>query len=321
MELDELLTELGLEGWCPVDGGVRGGTEEDHLVAVLSRDGTSIVLKERAAYLSDEEFDCVVSNNRALARAGAPVPPVPEALARLVARRAPAGRRFSTVLWVGGRPLDPDAREDLECLGRALARFHRAARQIDATEPRVRSEPRERFGKARHHRRLLESRLGPELTDELYERLVAAQRLVAGYPAGAMPSQLLHGDVDPHNAVRTESGCVLLDVDDMHSGPVISDLAWLAILTAGMRRTADEAGYTFRDEWDGERCDAVLGAYRSEARLERTPPGLRPWLVASVVCAMTDCFHHNRWLVDERRLRDEAMRALHLADAAPETAR
>jgi Ser/Thr protein kinase RdoA (MazF antagonist) len=276
-----------------------------------------VLLKERAPYLAEEEFDYQLRAHRELARAGAPVPAVPEAIADLVAARAPSGRAFSVQAFVHGRAPCAESEKDLAEIGLAVARFHAASAAVEPPAPGMRQlEPRDRFGKARRYVRLLERTLPARVggvVDDLRDRL---DRAAAAVDPSA-PRVLQHGDVDLPNALLTPNGCVLVDLDDMHCDPRVSDIAWLITLTAGMARTPDLPGYAFRDAWGVSLGDAVVAGYERCSRLSAAERRQFPfWLIASVVCAAVDAFFHDDWLVQRSRLADELARGLHLIDSS-----
>lgn len=219
--------------------------------------------------------------------------------------------------FVHGHGPDAETPEDLAAVARAAAIFHERGRAIEPPPDLHRAEPRDRFGKASASLEMLAGALSdtaPETAPRLREVLDRAR---AQAPPGG-PRRLLHGDLDLPNALLTENGCVLLDLDDVHVDARVSDVAWLATLVAAMSRTRDGPGYTFRRAWDERLLRAVVDGYASVAPLtgeERA--SLRGWLATSLVCASVDAFHHGGWLLPPDKLAEEAARATTLADAVP----
>lgn len=320
-----LLEDLALDGWSPVLAAAPCHAAKDPgaaIRAVLERDGERIVLKERATYLGVEEFRFQVAAHRRLADAGAPVPAVPAGLADRVAACAPAGRDFHVYAWVDGRTLRADAPADVACLAASLARFHaHSTSLVDEAGGLRHREPRDRFGKTRFYRPLLDRGLGSlarDRADRLYRALDDAEAALTHRSRLCV----LHGDVDVDNAVASGEECVLIDLDDLHVGPPLSDLAWLMTLTAGMAKSPGPPAYRFREAWNTELLQAIADGYAAGATLHADDRADLPsWLVASIACATVDAFYHDGWLIDARAVATEVDLALSLIDAVDDVHR
>jgi Ser/Thr protein kinase RdoA (MazF antagonist) len=156
------------------------------------------------------------------------------------------GFRFALFPRQGGRAPDLDNPDQLEWLGRFLARIHQlgAARDFahrPATDPQTLGhEPAQA---------LLQSALLPAEHRGRYRDLSGA--LIEGCEqafAAVRPAQLrLHGDCHPGNILWTDAGPHFVDMDDCRMGPAVQDL-WM--LLSGERQEMI---------WQ---LDAVLEGYR-----------------------------------------------------------
>jgi hypothetical protein len=108
-----------------------------------------------------------------------------------------------------------------------------------------------------------------------------------------------------------ERGGCLIDLDDAHRGPPCADLAWLLCLTAGLQEVRDSvSGWRVRERWDEAGIAAILRGYRSAGGPSAAlgPRWLKPWLVASMVCAVGDCFLGGPYPVDGREVFHRQLR-------------
>jgi hypothetical protein len=107
-------------------------------------------------------------------------------------------------------------------LGRSLRRLHEVLADFPGDLPPL-SETRDWL------KRLLEElRPSPSLTQQDVDRLRAElDALTPTVFESSLPAQALHGDVSLSNLLRTESGPVWIDLEDVCTGPVAWDLAGL----------------------------------------------------------------------------------------------
>jgi Ser/Thr protein kinase RdoA (MazF antagonist) len=309
---EAVLSALGLSAYQPVEGGVWG----EGLLAAVRRDdsGERLLLKEKRSYLSDAELLVHLDLHRFAAGRGAPVAPIPPALVDRLPLRLPEGRLIEVQTWIGGRKVDPQSAADVAAAGRALARFHRAAEGFPwPAGSCLHQEPRERFGKAEYYRSflalVLEDAEHPLLL-ELYDDLADARRSLRDLE----PERPLHGDPAPSNFLIEEGECVLIDLDDAHLGPPDEDLAWLMTM-CGALRWRGETCLGLCEGWEPELTRAAWAGYRSEQPESGEPLRLRPWLVASVVCAVVDCLTDEGGLILPREeFEENCHRALWLID-------
>jgi len=143
------------------------------------------------------------------------------------------GRTLHTVegihyaVWprTGGRPPEELDDEELEVLGRLLARLHNVGASGAAP-----SRPRldvERY--VLEPLRVLEA--GPFVPPQWMARFrAAAERVGAAYARGAegVPVHRIHGDCHHGNLLHGRDGWFFLDFDDMVTGPAVQDL-WLLV--------------------------------------------------------------------------------------------
>jgi Ser/Thr protein kinase RdoA (MazF antagonist) len=137
---------------------------------------------------------------------------------------------------VGRRMNDPAGRsdgvEDASRLGAALAEFH-AVMPTDA--PAFTRFAPDRLSEARR----LVVRVRPDVEESIDALL---RKLIAQQPCESGPGVCLHGDVHPKNAIVTDRGVALIDVEDVAVGPAAADLgsflAALVYLRCGGRLNA-----------------------------------------------------------------------------------
>ena len=136
--------------------------------------------------------------------------------------------RFAAFPWMRGRPLELDAPEARQILGRTLARLH----QVGAARP-FRARPRigvQRLGwDARAL--VLASELLPEALHERYSSVSGAllERVSAAFDAAAGTREIrVHGDCHLGNLLWNERGPVFVDLDDCAMGVRVQDM-WMML--------------------------------------------------------------------------------------------
>ncbi|MBP1474206.1 serine/threonine protein kinase [Frateuria sp. MAH-13] len=159
-----------------------------------------------------------------------------------------AGYRYALYPRRGGRAPSLESAEQLEWLGRLIARLH-------AVGSRSPFDHRERIDRAtlieRPAQAVLASPLLPSHLAEAYrtavrqlDEAVAARQDAVG-PVRALR---LHGDCHPGNLLWTDAGPHFVDLDDARTGPAVQDLWMLAHDDAAM--DALLAGYTAMRDFD-----------------------------------------------------------------------
>lgn len=162
-----------------------------------------------------------------------------------------AGFRYALTPRINGRPPEPGALDQLERLGRLIARMH----VIGARQPFVHRETLDQASMVTQPiRAVLASTLLPATLHDHYR--AAAGRLAAAIAArvqaiGPVRQIRLHGDCHPGNILWTEDGPCFVDLDDARTGPAVQDLWMLAHDERTLRAVL--AGYRqFRDLDDAE---------------------------------------------------------------------
>ncbi|RDI97265.1 serine/threonine protein kinase [Dyella solisilvae] len=158
------------------------------------------------------------------------------------------GFRYALTPRRGGRAPSLESTEQLEWLGRLIARIH----SVGARRP---FEHRGRIDRATLIERpmlsVLESTLLPPSQRDAYR--IAAERVDAAVDArlgavGPVRQLRLHGDCHPGNVLWTDGGPHFVDLDDARMGPAVQDLWMLANDDAGMQALLD--GYQQMREFD-----------------------------------------------------------------------
>ncbi|WP_266159835.1 serine/threonine protein kinase [Dyella silvatica] len=170
------------------------------------------------------------------------------------------GFRYALTPRRGGRAPSLESSEQLEWLGRLIARMHTVgARQPFAHRGRI---DRATLIAAPMHAVLASSLLPPSLQSHYRN---AAQTLDAAVAMrleaiGPVRQLRLHGDCHPGNVLWTDDGPHFVDLDDARSGPAVQDLWMLAGDERALNAILD--GYTQMREFDdGER--ALIPALRA----------------------------------------------------------
>jgi Ser/Thr protein kinase RdoA (MazF antagonist) len=159
-----------------------------------------------------------------------------------------AGFRYALATRRGGRAPSLESADQLEWLGRLIARIH----LIGARAPFAH---RGRLDRATLIAQPIQAVLGsPLLPPNLASRYrVAAQRVDEMVAArmeavGPVRQLRLHGDCHPGNVLWTDHGPHFVDLDDARMGPAVQDLWMLANDDAGMEALL--AGYEQFREFD-----------------------------------------------------------------------
>lgn len=158
------------------------------------------------------------------------------------------GYRYALSPRHGGRAPSLESRDQLEWLGRLIARIH----TVGARAPFAHRGRLDRDTMVRTSvRAVLDSPLLPPSLAHGYRTASArldeaiAQRLDA---VGPVHTLRLHGDCHPGNVLWTDAGPHFVDLDDARTGPAVQDLWMLANDDAAMRALLD--GYTTLREFD-----------------------------------------------------------------------
>ena len=157
-----------------------------------------------------------------------------------------AGFRYSLYPRQGGRSPELESRENLEWMGRLLARMHAVgSRGAFAERGRIDLESFVRLPA----RAVLASDLLPATLQRRYRESTAvlAERLEARLEAiGPLRQIRLHGDCHLGNVLWTDAGPHFVDLDDARMGPAVQDLWMLAPSPAALAILLE--GYAeFRD--------------------------------------------------------------------------
>ena len=161
------------------------------------------------------------------------------------------GFRYALTPRRGGRAPELEAVDQLQWLGRLIARMH----VVGARTPFVHRGRLDRDTMVQQPMRaVLESTLLPVSLQNNYR--AAATRLDAAIASrvealGPMRQLRLHGDCHPGNVLWTDAGPHFVDFDDARTGPAVQDLWMLAGDDRAMAAVLE--GYRqFRDFDDGE---------------------------------------------------------------------
>lgn len=157
-----------------------------------------------------------------------------------------AGFRFALYPRRGGRAPELESAQNLEWMGRLLARLHAVgSRSVFAGRGRIDNERMVRTAA----RAVLGSTLLPATLRDAYAGAVERLDTLIGArfaAAGRLAELRLHGDCHAGNVLWTDTGPHFVDLDDACMGPAVQDLWMLAPSARAMDALLD--GYTrFRD--------------------------------------------------------------------------
>jgi Ser/Thr protein kinase RdoA (MazF antagonist) len=152
---------------------------------------------------------------------------------------------------IGGRSPDEPGIEELERIGRLLARLHNVGQARPAAN-RLRLTP-ELYGIA-NMRFLYDQGFLPEEMKDSYKRLVESICAIVEPWFKEVDYQRIHGDCHFGNILWNTHGPCLLDFDDMVMGPCVQDL-WLIL--------------PGRDEETKRQLQVLLAAYESMRSFDR----------------------------------------------------
>ena len=152
---------------------------------------------------------------------------------------------------IGGRSPDELDREQLERVGRLLARLHNVGASRKATK-RI-SINAEIYGRS-NLQYLLDSRAIPAEIEATYSDVVKKICDLSEPMFAAAESQRIHGDCHFGNLLWGPTGPFWVDFDDMVNGPCVQDI-WLIM--------------PGRDEYAREQLDILLNAYEQMRPFDR----------------------------------------------------
>ncbi|MSS72072.1 MAG: hypothetical protein EXS64_11355 [Candidatus Latescibacteria bacterium] len=188
--------------------------------------------------------------------------------------------------WVSGNPF-PGTSRALRSLAEGLSAFHRAGASYPGRYAKG-GYRRGEMAPERLIRNLADSKGVSGEGDELAGAYLAQVRIGASRLSDAayesLPATLVHGDVQPGNAIFDDRLLALVDVDWMSIQPVIYDLAYALILFCSRRSSpidgADIWSLTAPFEFEEKTARAFLSAYLSLG--EAFPQAMRPALMEQV---------------------------------------
>ena len=226
---------------------------ENRVYRLGLEDGTFIVSK---FYRPNRWSDAAIAEEHAfswqLADAEIPlVPPLRNQLGDTLFRFD--SHRFSLFPYRGGRPPEFDNLEQIEQLGRFLARLHNVGSSQEFAHRPVLDV--DTFGES-GYRYLIEQGFIPTELELPYRSLVEdlLQQVRWCYErAGRVSLIRLHGDCHGGNILWTDKGPHIVDLDDSRCGPSLQDL-WMFLSGSREEQTASLdallGGYTLFREFD-----------------------------------------------------------------------
>ncbi len=183
----------------------------------------------------------------------------------------------------GGRPPDELGDEEIEILGRLLARIHNVGALRDTSHrPRLSAQ-----AYARQPLSLLEQQgLLPQAYAQRYRDAVLELASIYDERSLGIPSHRIHGDCHVGNLLRGNEGWFFVDFDDFVTGPAVQDV-WM--LLPG------------RDHEAARQRERLIHAYRQFRDFET------PWLRLVEPLRALRFIHYAGWIA--RRWQDPAFPA------------
>jgi len=247
---DLILDAVADAGFEPDGRMLALGSYENRVYQIGIEDGPPLVAKfYRPGRWSDAAID--EEHDFALELADAELPVVAPLLVDGASLLDYDGFRFSLYPRQGGRSPELESRDNLEWMGRLLARIHGIGSRGSFDERGridVRTFVRE------PSRAVLESDLLPsslarryrEITESLADQLDARLEAI-----GPVRQIRLHGDCHRGNVLWTDAGPHFVDLDDARMGPAVQDL-WMLAPSAAALDILLEGYAEFRDFDAGE---------------------------------------------------------------------
>ncbi len=226
----DALAQVGLHG----DGRLMAlGSYENRVYQAVLEDGQRVVAK---FYRPERWSEAQIQEEHAFASALAAdeVPVVAPWVLNGRTLHHHAGFAFSVSPWRGGRTPELQDGEELEWIGRFLARMHNVgAQQAFVQRPAVGVQP---LGQEPMDWLLAHEAIAPEARSAWRSACTQALDTIAQRPWGlAQATQLrLHGDCHPGNILWTppdgagQGGPHFVDLDDARMGPAVQDL-WMLL--------------------------------------------------------------------------------------------
>ncbi|MGH2987517.1 MAG: phosphotransferase [Solirubrobacterales bacterium] len=257
--------------------------EKSATARCVGEDGTAIAF---AKVYAGDEGERTHRVHRELAEGGAG-----ESAVR-VARAVAYSREYRTLFVepIEGRPIAElragELEQGLGGLGRALGALHRRP-PPGGVPRRGRLEPR---------RLLVAAAVIGRARPDLATRTHALAGALVGSFEERTPPVFLHGDAHPQNGIMGSDGVVLIDLDQVCTGPAAADLGGLLATVTGSRCVGE-----LSEAAESRLHDAVLAGYAESAP---PPPGhsLR-WHVAAALLV-------ERALRSVQRVREESLEHL-----------
>lgn len=222
---EEVVAALEREGFA-CDGTCIGlNSFENRVYEVGLEDGRRVVAKfYRPGRWSAET---ILEEHRFLAELAASRLPVAEPFRLRNGSTLSETRGILFAVWpkVAGRIVDEPSDEDLQSLGRLMARVHEVGVCVPARHRPV-LRPEEFLGRPLEF--IAESGALPRHCRDRY--LAAGRDLMRLLDEAlrGVPIHRIHGDCHLNNLLRSRDGWTLMDFDDMLNGPAVQDLWMLA---------------------------------------------------------------------------------------------
>ena len=230
---DLILDAVADAGFEPDGRMLALGSYENRVYQIGIEDDVPLVAKfYRPARWSDAAID--EEHDFALELADAELPVVAPLVLDGESLLEYAGFRFSLYPRQGGRSPELESRDNLEWMGRLLARIHGIGSRAVFSERG--SIDVETFVRA-PARAVLGSHLLPATLARRYDQLsqaLAAQLDATLAAIGPLRHIRLHGDCHRGNVLWTDAGPHFVDLDDARMGPAVQDLWMLAASPAAL---------------------------------------------------------------------------------------
>ena len=249
---DVILDAVATAGYEPDGRMLALGSYENRVFQVGIEDATPLVVKfYRPGRWSDAAID--EEHAFALELAGAELPMVAPLVIDGGCLLEHAGFRYSLYPRQGGRSPELESKDNLEWMGRLLARMHGVgSRGAFLERGRIDVETFVRLPASA----VLASELLPATLQRRYreETETLADLLDARFEAiGPVRQIRLHGDCHRGNVLWTDAGPHFVDLDDARMGPAVQDL-WMLAPSGGALDVLLEGYAEFRDFDPAERA-------------------------------------------------------------------
>lgn len=243
--------------------------------------GQLFLLKEKPPYISDDEFESQLCLHHHIQRQNGPVVQLLITMTNELSL-VWANRHLALLTWVEGRHLYPQQLEDNVELGGVIARFQDAAKSFESNTGNWELPHNRHWTAPERWTHILAY---TEYVRQALQEIEEKEKAVALHQiqdwiirqgtildAQELPEQFIHADADCFNCIQGHGDTYIVDLDEVHWGYRVTDLAYAAAYVGGMHHVREDARGHIATVWQWEKIQGVLqgfGKHSSLTEVER----------------------------------------------------